>query len=93
MPAIPEQKRERFWDNSSPDAEAHGLEHKFSIGRPTMVNSQPAFQYGGYTFLIIDEWPVAWAYTDDCYVDYIDGDYFLFDLLHPGMRIALFVEM
>ena len=27
------------------------------------------------------------------YVDYVDGDYFLYDLRHPGMRIALFVEM
>jgi len=26
-------------------------------------------------------------------VDYIDGEYFLFDLLHPGVRIALFVVM
>ena len=70
-----------------------GREHKFSIGKPTMVNNQPAFQYSGYTFEVIDVWPVEWAYTDDVYVDYIDGDYFLFDLLHPGMRIALFVGM
>lgn len=70
-----------------------GREHKFSIGKPNMVNNQPAFVYGGYTFEIIDAWPVEWAYTDDVYIDYIDGDYFLFDLLHPGMRIALFVVM
>ena len=27
----------------------------------------------------------------NCYIDYIDGEYFLFDLLHPGIRIAVFV--
>ncbi len=70
-----------------------GKQHHFSIGHPTTINNRPGFQYGGYSFVIVDAWPAAWAYTDDCYVDYIDGEYFLFDLLHPGMRIALFVEM
>jgi len=27
--------------------------------------------------------------TDDCYIDYIDGEYVLIDLSHPGMQIAL----
>jgi len=65
-----------------------GREHKFSIQRTT-VQGQPGFQYGGYSFIIADPWPAGWAYTDDCYVDYIDGQYFLFDLLHPGVQIAL----
>jgi hypothetical protein len=42
---------------------------------------------------LVDAWPAGWAYTDDCYIDYIDGEYFLFDLLHPGVRIAVFVVM
>lgn len=48
------------------------------------------------------KWRIAWPggshtpaskclHADDCYVDYIDGEYFLFDLLHPGVRIALIV--
>ena len=68
-----------------------GRQHSFSVGKPTVINNQPAFQYGGYTFEIIDAWPTDWAYTDDVYIDYVDGDYFLYDLLHPGMRIAVFV--
>jgi hypothetical protein len=70
-----------------------GRSHTFVISKPVVVNNQPTFQYGGFTFIIVDPWPVAWAYTDDCYIDFIDGDYFLFDVLHPGVRIALFVVM
>ena len=58
-----------------------------------VVEAQPRFQYGGYWFEIVDPWPVEWAYTDDVYIDYVDGDYLLFDLLHPGVRVAVFVVM
>jgi hypothetical protein len=68
-----------------------GRQHTFVINRPTIVSGQPRFQYGGYWFNIVDVWPAGWAYTDQCYVDYIDGEYFLFDLAHPGVRIALVV--
>jgi flagellar motor protein MotB len=70
-----------------------GREHKFVVNRVTVVEGQPRFQYSGYWFTIVDPWPVGWAYTDDCYIDYIDGEYFLFDLLHPGVRIAVIVVM
>lgn len=70
-----------------------GHDHKFKVQRPTTVGGRPQFQYGGYTFFIEDAWPAGWAYTDDCYIDYIDGEYFLFDLAHPGVRIALEVVM
>lgn len=79
-----------------PDDRFHaqfGRSHKFVVRRATVVNGQSGFAYGGYTFVFVDPWPAEWAYTDDCYVDYIDGEYFLFDLMHPGLRIALFVEM
>ena len=69
-----------------------GKSHTFHPSRPTIVNNQPTFVYGGYSFIMVDPWPAEWAYTDDCYIDYIDGEYFLFDLLHPGVRIALFVS-
>lgn len=68
-----------------------GRNHTFVVNRPVIVNNQPTFQYGGYSFIIADPWPVGWAYTDDCYIDYVDGEYFLFDLLHPGVRIEVFV--
>jgi len=70
-----------------------GRQHTVVINRPTIVEGQPRFQFGGYWFTIVDVWPAEWAYTDECYIDYIDGEYFLFDLLHPGVRIALFVVL
>lgn len=78
-----------------PDKQFHahfGREHTFRANT-VIVSSQPQFQYSGYTFELVDAWPGGWAYTDDCYIDYIDGEYFLFDLLHPGIRIAVFVVM
>jgi hypothetical protein len=70
-----------------------GRSHTFVAQRPVIVEGQPRFQYSGYSFILIDAWPADWAYTDDCYIEYVDGDYFLFDLLHPGERIALIVVM
>jgi hypothetical protein len=70
-----------------------GREHKVVINHPTIVEGRPRFQYSGFWFSIADPWPVAWAYTDDCYIDYVDGEYFLYDLLHPGVRIAIVVEL
>ena len=76
------------------DFKAHfGRQHTVVINRPVIVEGQPRFQYAGYWFVISDPWPGDWAYTDDCYIDYIDGEYFLFDLLHPGARIVLIVVM
>ncbi len=67
-----------------------GREHTFVVHR-TIVNSHPQFRYGGYSFQIADAWPVGWAYSDPCYVDFIDGEYFLIDLAHPGVRLAIVV--
>jgi hypothetical protein len=69
-----------------------GQGHHFNA-KTVIVPGQPQFVYGGFTFEIIDVWPADWAYTDDVYIDYIDGDYYLIDLFHPGVRIALFVVM
>jgi hypothetical protein len=70
-----------------------GRQHTFKINRTTTAQGQPGFQYGGYTFIIVDAWPAEWAYTDDCYVDYVDGEYFLFDLLHPGVGVAIIIVL
>jgi hypothetical protein len=69
-----------------------GREHHFKA-RSVIVQGRPQFQYGGYSFELVDAWPSDWAYTDDCYIDYIDGQYYLIDLLHPGIRLAVFVVM
>jgi hypothetical protein len=67
-----------------------GRQHTFRV-RTTVVEGQPRFQYSGYWFVLANPWPVGWAYTDDCYVDFIDGEYVLIDLLHPGVQIVLIV--
>ncbi|MGA8762105.1 MAG: hypothetical protein WB562_04365 [Candidatus Sulfotelmatobacter sp.] len=91
----PEQARPAGKSARIPDDKfrAHfGHSHTFKA-RTVIVEGQPRFQYGGYSFTLVDAWPVGWAYTDDCYIDYVDGEYFLFDLLHPGVRVAVFVVM
>jgi hypothetical protein len=70
-----------------------GREHVTVINRPVIIEGRPSFQFGGYWFGLSAGWPVGWAYTDQVYVDYIDGEYFLFDVLHPGVRVALIVTM
>jgi hypothetical protein len=70
-----------------------GRQHTFKINRTTTAQGQPGFQYGGYTFVIVDAWPAGWVDTDECYVDYVDGEYFLFDLLHPGVGVAIVVVL
>lgn len=93
--APPDKHAERPAERSSariPDDKfrAHfGRQHTLVIHHTTVVEGQPRFQYGGYWFTLVDAWPVGWAYTDECYIDDIDGEYFLFDLLHPGVRVAL----
>jgi hypothetical protein len=67
-----------------------GREHHFRV-QTTVEEGQPRFQYGGYWFVLADAWPADWSYSDDCYIDYIDGEYVLIDLLHPGIRLAVFV--
>jgi hypothetical protein len=69
-----------------------GREHHFHVQRDRVVNvSQPVVVYGGYSWQLAEPWPSAWSYDDDCYIDEVDGEYFLFDALHPGLRIAVFL--
>ncbi len=78
-----------------PDDRFHaqfGREHHFNA-RSVIVQGRPQFQYGGYSFELVDAWPSDWAYTDDCYIDYINGEYYLIDLNHPEIRLAVFVVM
>jgi hypothetical protein len=72
-----------------------GNQHWFRIrSRPTIYMGYPRFQYGGYSFMMVDPWPEDWSEdwyeTDDVYVDYDDG-YYLYNRRHPGFGIALTV--
>ncbi|MFZ0731424.1 MAG: hypothetical protein WAM79_03775 [Candidatus Sulfotelmatobacter sp.] len=89
--AHPAGKSARIPDNKF--RTSFGRSHTFVVRRPVIVQGQPGFVYGGYSFVLVNPWPADWAYTDNCYVDYIDGEYFLFDLMHPGVRLALFVVL
>jgi hypothetical protein len=66
-----------------------GSEHTFRISSPRLVDGYSRFQYGGYWFGFDQQWPVGWYYTDDVYVDYIDGGYYLYNPYYPGVRIAI----
>ncbi|MGA7927168.1 MAG: hypothetical protein WCA20_14390 [Candidatus Sulfotelmatobacter sp.] len=68
-----------------------GREHYFAVGRVTVVAGHPHFAYGGYRFEIGQPWPARWAYTDHCYIDFIEGRYFLFNVRYPGVRVAVTV--
>jgi hypothetical protein len=70
-----------------------GREHNFRIGSPTIVGGYSRFQYGGYWFGFVQPWPDDWYYTDDVYVDYIDGGYYLCNPSYPGVQIAISVQL
>ena len=79
-----------------PDERFHsnfGRDHEFRIGNPVMVSGYSRFQYGGYWFGFVDPWPVGWYYTDDVYIDYVDGGYYMFDPYYPGARFAISVVL
>jgi hypothetical protein len=69
-----------------------GHQHTFHVQRTQIVNiSQPVVVYGGYSFELVEAWPVDWGFDDEVYIDYVDDGYYLFDPFHPGIRIAVFV--
>jgi hypothetical protein len=68
-----------------------GREHHFHMGNPVMVGGYSRFQYGGYWFGFVDPWPVDWYYTDDYYIDYVDGGYYMYNPYYPGARFAITV--
>jgi flagellar motor protein MotB len=64
-----------------------GHEHHFRVAR----RDDRRFQYRGYWFEYTEPWPVGWSYNDDVYVDEIDGEYYLIDPVHPGIRLLIIV--
>lgn len=69
-----------------------GREHRFAPGRMQVNNGQPQFYYGGYNFVLIQAWPEDWSYdADDYYIDDFDGEYWLFSVEHPGVRLELMI--
>jgi hypothetical protein len=70
-----------------------GRGHEFHMGNPVMVGGYSRFQYGGYWFGFVQPWPIGWYYTDNVYIDYVDGGYYMFDPYYPGARFAISVVL
>jgi outer membrane biosynthesis protein TonB len=70
-----------------------GQGHNFRMGNPEMVGGYSRFQYGGFWFGFVQPWPADWYYTDDVYIDYVDGGYYMYDPYYPGSRIEISVVM
>lgn len=72
-----------------------GEAHQFVIvNEPVLVvGGFPRFQVAGFWFALVDPWPEFWAanwyQTDDCYIDYSDGGYYLTDVRYPQVRLAI----
>jgi hypothetical protein len=78
-----------------PDKDFHahfGQSHHFAVGHIQQYQGRPSFAYSSYTFVLVDTWPTGWGYdADNYYVDYMDGEYWLFNVLYPGVRVELIV--
>jgi hypothetical protein len=68
-------------------ASSFGSGHNFHVNQGEFNNRR--FSYGGYSFGFIDPWPVGWGYSDDVYVVYVDGGYYMCDVVHPGVRLSI----
>ncbi|MGB9468695.1 MAG: hypothetical protein WBQ59_05040, partial [Candidatus Acidiferrum sp.] len=68
-----------------------GRGHEFRMGNPVIVSGYSRFQYGGYWFGYVQPWPAGWFYTDQFYIDYVDGGYYMYNPYYPGARFAITV--
>lgn len=72
-----------------PDDRFHasfGSGHRFHAHR-----GEREFGFGGFTFELVDPWPVEWSDADDVYIEYIDGEYYLVDAERPRLRVLVVV--
>jgi hypothetical protein len=72
-----------------------GPDHVFRMSSYpiTMVGGYPRFQYGGFSFSVVDPWPEYWSNNwydnDDLYIDYSGDGYYLYNRRYPQDRIAI----
>jgi hypothetical protein len=64
-----------------------GSGHRFHVTRGDYEHRR--FRYGGYAFGFVDPWPIGWGYSDDVYVEYADGGYYMYNRIQPGVRISI----
>ena len=68
-----------------------GRGHTFHVNRSDFAGTSRRFQYGGFWFAMVNPWPMEWLYTDNVYVDFMNGGYFLCDPVHPGVYLSITV--
>lgn len=68
-----------------------GSGHNFHMGNPVLVGGYSRFQYGGFWFGFVQPWPSGWYYTDNVYIDYVDGGYYMYNPYYPGARFSISV--
>lgn len=69
-----------------------GPRHTLRLRRDEVINNpRPIITYGGYSFELLEPWPAEWSFDNDCYIDFVDDQYYLFNPARPGMRVALVV--
>ena len=72
-----------------------GPDHTFRMSSypVSMVGGYPRFQYGGFSFSVVDPWPEYWSDNwydnDDVYIDYSGDGYYLYNRSYPQDRIAI----
>lgn len=75
--------------------QSFGREHTVKVNKiittTTIVPGQTQFVYAGVPFVFVDPWPAGWAFTDDCYIDFVDDEYVLVNPYHPGVYVTLMV--
>jgi hypothetical protein len=92
--AKPEKQEQRAAGNRIPDDRYKanfGQGHTFRVNQGDYRNRR--FEYGGYSFGFVGEWPGNWLYTQNVYVIDIDGVYYLCNPTYPGVNIELSVTL
>jgi hypothetical protein len=92
--ARPEEKNQRAGGGRIPDDRYKanfGQGHTFRVSQGDY--SSRRFEYGGYSFGFVGEWPSNWLYTQNVYVIDIDGVYYLCNPMYPGVNIELNVNL
>jgi hypothetical protein len=64
-----------------------GSGHTFHVSQSEHEHRR--FPYSGLLFGFIDPWPVGWGYGDNVWVMFVDGGYYMCDLIHPRVRISI----
>ena len=75
-----------------------GIGHFFRLRtRPVMYLGYPRFDYGGFSFLLVDPWPEYWSEnwydSDDVYIDYYGDGYYLYNRRYPRVALAVSIVL